>query len=90
MIRITELERTGSMINVKLEGDLDCCAMGLLSQTCAAYARSGVRELHLVVDGLRGIDPLIQGDLRKLLESDLTIRFRHPRFFLRKLLQSWG
>lgn len=77
-------------MSVKLEGELDRCAMGILSQTCAEYVRSGVRELHLVVDGLHSIDPLIKADLMEMRQSDLTIRFQHPRFFLRKLLQSWG
>lgn len=90
MIRLTELEHRGTRVELRLEGELDQEALGVLARTFAEYGHKGVQEMHLAVNGLQPVLPAALKELAYLSAGHPSAHFHSSSPFLQVLLRSYG
>jgi hypothetical protein len=90
MIRLTELERTGSTAAVRIEGHLTESTLQVLVQILAEYRRDGLAEVRLMADGLQLIDPVALVQALPRFPPGLQLSFRTSRLVVKQLLEDRG
>ncbi len=90
MIRLTELASTDQTITVKIEGYLTESSLQVLDNVLADYAQRGMREVHLMADGLLSVDSHALQGRQDHFPQDLSLSFYTSRIALQHLLHSCG
>lgn len=88
MIRLTEVGREGSSVDVRIEGHLTDDALPVLGQELSAYREQGISEVILQANGLISISPRVATE--RQWPQQLQVRFSTDREALRRLLESYG
>lgn len=90
MIRLSEMECTAGTAVVKVEGNLTADTLLILSQTLAGYQQRGVREVHLMADGVVSIDRLALETWLRASPPQIGLSFLTSRVVLHQLLEGCG
>ena len=88
MIRLTEVEHRGPVIDLRIEGQLTERDLPVLAQELGRYRSQSIEQVRLLADGLVSISPRIS--VERCCPDGVEVRFATRRASLYRLLVSYG
>ena len=90
MVRINTLNRCGRTLTIELMGYINKTEFDILHDCMESYVEAGVREVCIVANEVRSINPLLERDVIGLGQLGLTLRFQQLAPSIQRSLESWG
>ena len=90
MVRINILNRCGRTLTIELMGYINRTEFDILYDFLKSQVAEGVREVCIVANEVRSLNPLLGRDAIRLGQLGLTLRFQQLAPAIRSTLESWG
>ena len=90
MIRINTLNRCGDTVTIELMGYISGVEFDVLYECMESFAEDGIREVCIVANEVRSLNPFLKRDAIRLGQLGLTLRFQQLAPTIRSTLESWG
>ena len=90
MIRINTLNRCGETLTLELMGYINKTEFDILHECLQSHVEEGVKEVCIVANEVRSLNPLLGRDALRLGQLGLTLRFQQLPSSIQMALESWG
>ena len=90
MVRINILNRCGETLTIEFMGYIHKTEFDILYDFLQSQVEEGVREVCIVADEVRTLNPLLDRDAIRLGQLGLRLRFQQLTPAVRSTLESWG
>ena len=90
MIRINTLNRCGGTLTIELMGYINKTEFAILYDFLQSQVEEGIREVCIVANEVRSLNPLLGREATRLEQLDLTLRFQQLAPLVKGTLESWG
>ena len=90
MVRINTLNRCGRTLTIELMGYINKTEFDILHECLQSHVEEGVKEVCIVANEVRSLNPLLGRDATRLGQLGLTLRFQQLAPSIQSTLKSWG
>ena len=90
MIRINTLNRCGKTLTIELMGYINKTEFDILYDCLQSHVEEGVKEVCIVANEMRSLNPLLERDALRLGQLGLTLRFQQLAPSIQRSLEIWG
>ena len=90
MVRINTLNRCGRTLTIELMGYINRTEFDILYECLQSHVEEGVREVCIVANEVRSLNPLLGREATRLGQLGLTLRFQQLAPSIQSTLKSWG
>ena len=90
MVRINTLNRCGRILTIELMGYINKTEFDILYECLQSHVDEGVREVCIVANEVRSLNPLLGREATRLGQLGLTLRFQQLVPSIQSTLKSWG
>ena len=90
MIRINTLNRCGETLTIELMGYINRTEFAILYDFLQSQVEEEVREVCIVANEVRSLNPFLEREATRLGQLGLTLRFQQLSFSIRMVLESWS
>ena len=90
MIRINTLNRCGETLTIELMGYINRTEFAILYDFLQSQVEEEVREVCIVANEVRSLNPFLEREAIRLGQLGLTLRFQQLSFSIRMVLESWS
>ena len=90
MIRINTLNRCGKTLTLELMGYINKTEFDILHECLQSHVEEGVKEVCIVANEVRSLNPLLGQDALRLGQLGLTLRFQKLPSSIQRSLEIWG
>ena len=90
MIRINTLHRCGETLTIELMGYINKTEFDILYDFLTSHVEERIKEVYIVANEVRSLNPLLERDAIHLEQLDLTLRFQYLSPSIQSTLEGWG
>ena len=90
MIRINTLNRCGETLSIELMGYINRTEFDILYDFLQSQVEEEVREVCIVANEVRSLNPFLEREATRLGQLGLTLRFQQLAPAIRSTLECWG
>ena len=90
MVRINTLNRCGRTLTIELMGYINKTEFDILHECLQSHVEEGVKEVLIVANEVRSLNPLLGRDAIRLGQLGLTLRFQQLPSSIQRSLECWG
>ena len=90
MIRINTLNRCGETLTIEMMGYIRKTEFDILYDFLQSQVEEGVREVSIVANEVRSLNPFLERDAIRLAQLGLTLHFQQLTSSIRGTLEYWG
>ena len=90
MIRINTLNRCGRTLTLELMGYVNKTEFDILYDCLQSHVEEGVKEVYIVANEVRSLNPLLGRYATRLGQLGLTLRFQQLAPSIQRSLEIWG